>query len=42
MFTQALERAAELDREFATTGQLRGPLHGVPISLKDQCAWIYR
>jgi amidase len=32
----ALEIAAALDREFASTGKLVGPLHGIPISIKDQ------
>lgn len=32
---QALQRAAELDRIFEETGELVGPLHGVPISIKD-------
>jgi Asp-tRNA(Asn)/Glu-tRNA(Gln) amidotransferase A subunit family amidase len=32
----ALEVAAALDREFARTGRLAGPLHGVVISIKDQ------
>jgi Asp-tRNA(Asn)/Glu-tRNA(Gln) amidotransferase A subunit family amidase len=32
----ALEVAAELDRRFAATGKLVGPLHGIPISIKDQ------
>lgn len=32
----ALEAAAELDRKFAATGKLVGPLHGIPISIKDQ------
>lgn len=31
----ALKRAAELDAHFAKTGELVGPLHGVPISMKD-------
>lgn len=31
---EALERARELDRELAA-GHCRGPLHGIPISLKD-------
>jgi Asp-tRNA(Asn)/Glu-tRNA(Gln) amidotransferase A subunit family amidase len=31
----ALEVAAELDRRFAATGQLVGPLHGVVLSIKD-------
>src|SRR5688572_4754881 len=32
----ALEAAAAQDAEFARTGQLVGPLHGVVIALKDQ------
>lgn len=32
----ALETAAALDREFARTGKLVGPLHGVVFSIKDQ------
>jgi amidase len=32
----ALEVAAAQDREFARTGQLAGPLHGVVMSIKDQ------
>jgi Asp-tRNA(Asn)/Glu-tRNA(Gln) amidotransferase A subunit family amidase len=32
----ALEVAAELDRRFAATGKLVGPLHGVVIAIKDQ------
>lgn len=32
----ALEMAAELDRKFAQTGKLVGPLHGIPIAIKDQ------
>lgn len=32
----ALETAAALDREFAKTGKLVGPLHGVVIAIKDQ------
>ncbi|BGP15791.1 hypothetical protein JCM10213_005727 [Rhodosporidiobolus nylandii] len=35
-FDRALQRAAELDAELERTGQAVGPLHGVPISLKDQ------
>ncbi|KIL61303.1 hypothetical protein M378DRAFT_861123 [Amanita muscaria Koide BX008] len=33
---RALERAAWLDEEFKRTGKVVGPLHGLPISLKDQ------
>lgn len=32
----ALETAARLDREFARTGRLVGPLHGVVMAIKDQ------
>ncbi|SCU82654.1 LAMI_0C00320g1_1 [Lachancea mirantina] len=35
-FESALERAKELDRILEQTGEVVGPLHGVPISLKDQ------
>ncbi|GAA5885685.1 hypothetical protein JCM6882_007527 [Rhodosporidiobolus microsporus] len=35
-FEQALVRAAQLDRQLLETGKPAGPLHGVPISLKDQ------
>ena len=32
----ALEAARALDEEFARTGRLRGPLHGIPFAIKDQ------
>jgi amidase len=32
----ALETAAEEDRQFARTGRLVGPLHGVVLAIKDQ------
>jgi amidase len=32
----ALEAAAEQDRQFARTGRLVGPLHGVVLAIKDQ------
>src|SRR5215216_1664524 len=32
----ALEVAAEQDRQFAATGKLVGPLHGVVMAIKDQ------
>jgi Asp-tRNA(Asn)/Glu-tRNA(Gln) amidotransferase A subunit family amidase len=32
----ALETAAEQDRQFAQTGRLVGPLHGVVLAIKDQ------
>ncbi|SCU82294.1 LAME_0C00518g1_1 [Lachancea meyersii CBS 8951] len=35
-FDEALETARRLDSYYATTGKLKGPLHGVPFSLKDQ------
>lgn len=34
-FEDAIERAKTLDREYDRTGKTVGPLHGVPISLKD-------
>ena len=33
---RALARAKEVDDFFAATGKPIGPLHGLPISLKDQ------
>lgn len=33
---KAMEVAADLDREFNDTGGFRGPLHGVPVLVKDQ------
>jgi Asp-tRNA(Asn)/Glu-tRNA(Gln) amidotransferase A subunit family amidase len=32
----ALETARKLDQEFARTGKLVGPLHGIPFAIKDQ------
>lgn len=32
---RALARAAELDAHFARTGELLGPLHGIPVIVKD-------
>jgi amidase len=32
----ALEEAARLDAAFAASGTLTGPLHGIPIAVKDQ------
>jgi Asp-tRNA(Asn)/Glu-tRNA(Gln) amidotransferase A subunit family amidase len=32
---RALERADELDAAFAATGRLTGPLHGIPVIVKD-------
>ena len=36
LFEEALVRAKELDAHFKATGKTVGPLHGLPISLKDQ------
>ncbi len=33
---RALQRAKELDDHLQRTGEVAGPLHGLPISLKDQ------
>ncbi|CUA77747.1 hypothetical protein RSOLAG22IIIB_12815 [Rhizoctonia solani] len=35
MFTQALARAHELDAHILQTGEVVGPLHGIPVSIKD-------
>lgn len=35
-FDLALQRAEELDEHFKQTGNLVGPLHGIPLTLKDQ------
>lgn len=35
-FDQAIARAEELDQHYKTLGTTIGPLHGLPISLKDQ------
>ncbi|GAA5899043.1 hypothetical protein JCM6882_004599 [Rhodosporidiobolus microsporus] len=35
-FEKAIERAKHLDAEFEKTGRPTGPLHGLPISLKNQ------
>eukprot|EP01087_Luapelamoeba_hula_P011554 TRINITY_DN3149_c0_g1_i1.p1 TRINITY_DN3149_c0_g1~~TRINITY_DN3149_c0_g1_i1.p1 ORF type:complete len:535 (+),score=43.39 TRINITY_DN3149_c0_g1_i1:887-2491(+) len=35
MFTEALSHARELDRILAETGKPVGPLHGLPISIKE-------
>lgn len=34
-YPDALDRARELDRYFARTGKLAGPLHGIPMAIKD-------
>ncbi|KAJ3332738.1 hypothetical protein HDU93_008960, partial [Gonapodya sp. JEL0774] len=35
-FDVALTRAAELDEYFKTTGKTKGPLHGLPVSIKEE------
>ncbi|KAJ5528133.1 hypothetical protein N7513_012292, partial [Penicillium frequentans] len=35
-FERALERARELDEHLARTGEVVGPLHGIPVSIKDR------
>lgn len=36
MFQEALEQAKKLDEFYAKKGKTVGPLHGVPVTLKDQ------
>ncbi|KAJ5820241.1 amidase signature domain-containing protein [Penicillium riverlandense] len=36
LFDQALRRSRELDEHFRKEGKSIGPLHGLPVSLKDQ------
>ncbi|KAF8690238.1 Amidase, partial [Rhizoctonia solani] len=38
MFDQALARARELDTHISATGKVVGPLHGVPVSIKNHIA----
>jgi Asp-tRNA(Asn)/Glu-tRNA(Gln) amidotransferase A subunit family amidase len=40
-FKEAMEDARRLDAEFAESGRLTGPLHGVPISVKDSCVFPF-
>ncbi|KAL2818140.1 amidase signature domain-containing protein [Aspergillus granulosus] len=35
-FDRALESAKALDKELESTGKVKGPLHGVPVSVKDR------
>ncbi|KAG2352059.1 amidase, partial [Suillus spraguei] len=35
LYEDARKQAKELDAEFASTKTLRGPFHGVPVSVKD-------
>ncbi|RAK96451.1 amidase [Aspergillus ibericus CBS 121593] len=36
VFEDALKQARQLDHDFQQTGQVKGPLHGIPVTLKDQ------
>ncbi|KAL8991521.1 MAG: hypothetical protein Q9169_007847 [Polycauliona sp. 2 TL-2023] len=36
MFDLAMETAKDLDHYYAKNGKVKGPLHGLPVSLKDQ------
>ena len=36
LFSDALDQARALDDHFKATGELIGPFHGVPVTLKDQ------
>lgn len=38
MFTEALEQARQLDADFLITGRVTGPLHGIPVSVKENIA----
>ena len=35
MFDEGVAQAKQLDEHFSKTGQVVGPLHGLPVSLKD-------
>lgn len=35
-FERALKRARELDEHLSRTGEVVGPLHGIPVSIKDR------
>jgi len=35
-FDRALKRAADLDAQFKATGKPTGPLHGLPVSIKEE------
>ncbi|OJD18947.1 hypothetical protein AJ78_01059 [Emergomyces pasteurianus Ep9510] len=39
-YQDACAEAEKLDRYFQETGKIQGPLHGLPISVKDQCRMI--
>ncbi|KAJ7197250.1 amidase [Mycena pura] len=40
LFSEAQKQAQELDAEFASTKQLRGPLHGVPLNVLVDIAGV--
>lgn len=35
LYARALATASRLDKELEATGELQGPLHGVPMTIKD-------
>lgn len=35
LFDRALKKAQDLDQHLAETGRVVGPLHGIPVSVKD-------
>jgi amidase len=39
-YSAARARASQLDQFLAETGKTVGPLHGLPISVKDQCRMV--
>lgn len=41
-YDDGLRQAEELDKFFKNTGELKGPLHGVPIALKVQSDGIIK
>ncbi|KAI5475444.1 amidase family protein [Pseudohyphozyma bogoriensis] len=40
LFKKAFATAQQLDEQFDKTGELAGPLHGIPVSLKDQLQFV--
>lgn len=36
LFDDAIRRAQEMDKALSASGKVVGPLHGIPITLKDQ------
>lgn len=42
MFEDAVREAESLDADFAITGKLKGSLHGLPVSFKDQRATSFK